>query len=137
MLKTVYSSIKEYNPDIIFGVSPSGNIEYSESLGCDIEAWLNEDGFMDYVLPQVYWSDNYVTNEGKTTFFTDVLDEWYNLCQSDMPIYTGLALYKAGTIGYIDRGWNKSSRNIISQVKISREYDCKAQHKGQRRIGPG
>jgi len=124
MLKAVYSAIKTYNPNIIFGVSPSGNIEYSESLGCDIEAWLNEEGFMDYVLPQIYWSDNYITSNGKTTYFTDVLDEWYYLCESEIPIYTGLALYKSGIISSTDRGWSKSNHNLINQVKISREYGC-------------
>jgi len=123
MIKTVYSAIKKYNPDITFGVSPSGNIEYSESLGCDIEAWLNEEGYMDYVLPQIYWSDNYITGKGTTTFFTDVLDEWFFMSEEVTPIYAGLALYKSGITSYIDRGWKKSTRNIINQVKTTREYE--------------
>ena len=38
--------MKAQDPDILFGISPAGNIEYAESLGCDLSTWLSKDGYI-------------------------------------------------------------------------------------------
>lgn len=124
MIKTVYSSIKKYNPNIIFGISPAGSTEYAESIGCDLETWVDEDGYVDYIIPQLYWSDNYKTSEGYTEFYTDTLDEWTDIIDGKKPTYIGLALYKSGLKSSVDKGWKKSKRNIINQIKLARNYGC-------------
>lgn len=123
MIRSVYSAIKNYDPDIIFGISPSGNIEYSQSIGCDIDTWLTEDGYIDYIAPQIYWSDNYISGKKSRTLYSDTLEEWSDLGLGNIPVYPGLALYKSGINSGTDRGW-KSTDNIVKQVKLSNFYDC-------------
>ncbi|MCI8308250.1 MAG: family 10 glycosylhydrolase [Lachnospiraceae bacterium] len=124
MIRTVYAAIKQQNPDITFGISPAGNTEYAESIGCDLETWVNEDGYVDYIIPQLYWSDNYKTSDGNTKFYTDTLEEWTSIISGSKPTYIGLALYKAGLKSSVDKGWRKSKSNIINQIKLERDYGC-------------
>lgn len=124
MIKSVYSAIKKYNPNITFGISPAGNTEYAESIGCDLETWVNEYGYTDYIIPQLYWSDNYRTDDGYTEFYSDTLDEWTTIINGKKPTYIGLALYKAGLKSNVDKGWRKSKTNIIRQIRLGRSYGC-------------
>lgn len=56
LIKSVYKAIKKVNPDIRFGVSPASDIENDyTSLYADIEKWVSEDGYVDYVCPQIYF----------------------------------------------------------------------------------
>lgn len=54
MVKKVYNMIKNYNEELQFGISPAGNVEYAESIGCDLETWLNDEDYIDYIVPQIY-----------------------------------------------------------------------------------
>lgn len=123
MVQSVYSTIKNYNPEIIFGISPSGNTEYAESIGCDLNTWLTEDGYIDYIAPQIYWSDIYISGKKTKTLYSDRLEEWSDLGLGNIPVYPGLALYKAGIRSSIDRGW-RNTDNIAKQVRLSDFYDC-------------
>lgn len=123
MVHSVYKTIKNYNSDIQFGISPAGNISYAESIGCDIETWTNQEGYVDYILPQLYWSDNYRLNGKKTKLFTNSLDEWTDYGTGDIPVYIGLALYKAGAASAWDPGW-KYSNNLAKQTTLSKDYGC-------------
>lgn len=122
MVKKVYKTIKDYDSSIEFGISPAGNREYAESIGCDIKTWVNNTGYVDYLIPQVYWSDNYHRNDKKITLFTDTLDDWTSINQGNVPLYTGLALYKSGLKDAADRDWKKYSNNIAKHIEISENY---------------
>lgn len=127
MIQTVYETIKNYNEDILFGISPSGNTEYAKSIGCDIETWLTEDGYIDYIIPQLYWSDNYRIGRKKVRYYTQTLKEWTSLNTNNIPMYIGLALYKAGTKRSEDPGWINSNNNLADQTKLLRKYKCNGQ----------
>lgn len=122
MITTVYSAIKEYDKNIQFGISPAGNVEYAKSIGCDLDTWLTYDGYVDYIIPQIYWSDNYILNGRKKTMYSDTLDEWADIGLGNVPVYTGLALYKAGTKSSVDRGWRRSFNNLKKQIKLADIY---------------
>ncbi len=124
MITTVYSAIKEYDKNIQFGISPAGNVEYAKSIGCDLDTWLTYDGYVDYIIPQIYWSDNYILNGRKKTMYSDTLDEWADIGLGNVPVYTGLALYKAGTKSSVDRGWRRSFNNLKKQIKLADIYGC-------------
>ena len=119
MVSSVYQAIKAYNPEIAFGISPAGTVAYAESLGCDLETWLGEEGYVDYIVPQIYWSNNYISEGKKVKLFNDRLNEWMSIGTGNTPVYTGLALYKAGYQSSIDRGWKKSRTNIEKQINRS------------------
>ncbi len=122
MVSTVYQAIKSYDSDITFGISPAGGIAYAKSLGCDIKTWLQTDGYVDYIIPQIYWSNNYISGGKKVKLFEDTLFDWLDAGLGNTTLYSGLALYKTGYQSSIDRGWKKSRTNIQRQIKQSYKF---------------
>ena len=118
LIQDVYQSIKSINSNIVFGISPQGNYENCVNEGADVDTWLKEDGYVDYIMPQVYWSDQYGP-DGKTRMFTDRIELYAGLKrQKTVMLYAGLALYQSGEELNLDKGWTLSSSNISEQVQI-------------------
>ena len=118
LIQDVYQSIKSINSNIVFGISPQGNYENCVNEGADVDTWLKEDGYVDYIMPQVYWSDQYGP-DGKTRMFTDRIEQYAGLKrQKTVMLYAGLALYQSGEELDLDKGWTLSSSNISEQVQI-------------------
>ncbi|MEG0688420.1 MAG: family 10 glycosylhydrolase, partial [Hungatella sp.] len=58
LLYGVNKAIKTMKPDLLFGVSPQGYVTHlrsSNKVFADIDRWMSQDGFVDYVMPQLYW----------------------------------------------------------------------------------
>lgn len=91
MVKSVYSAIKEINPEVQFGISPQSKVstDYG-TLYADVERWSSEEGFVDYICPQIYFG---FYNEVQP--FTRTAKEW-NERVTAAKLYVGLPLYKAG-----------------------------------------
>ena len=123
MVREVYKEVHSAGRDLVFGISPAGNTAYCESIGADIETWLSEEGYVDYIVPQIYWTDEH-TAAWRDDMFTDTLDEWIALNEIDAELYIGLAAYKTGTDEEADPGWKRSSSNLASQVQQIKEKDC-------------
>ena len=124
MISRVYSTVKSDRPGAVFGISPQGNMENAKALGCDIDTWMSKKGYVDYIMPQLYWTDNW-GSQGKTKMFTRTLNNWPadGLNKVGMPVYIGLALYKSsGWTG--DPGWKRSSSNLSEQLKMLRKKKC-------------
>ncbi len=52
----LYSAIKKENKNVIFGISPAGNIDnVRNSCLLDIDTILSRKGYVDYIMPQIYW----------------------------------------------------------------------------------
>ena len=124
MVKKVYKTVKSYGKDLQFGISPAGNLEYAESLGCDLETWLSHDGYIDYIIPQIYWSDQYRIGNSTVKMYTNRLNDWCELNTNDTPMYIGLALYRCGVGDRSDRGWVKKNNNIVAQIKKLKAKKC-------------
>ena len=123
LVKQVYGAIKSVNPDCLFGISPAGNLSNARAQGADIDTWLSQDGYVDYIMPQIYWSDNYKTGSGNVAMFTNRCNEWKAINTKDKPIYVGLALYRVGEKSEIDLGWSSSSDNLARQYQIAHDLD--------------
>lgn len=124
LIQDVYQSIKAVNKDVVFGISPQGNYENCLSDGADIDTWLGEEGYIDYLMPQLYWSDCY--GENQDTMFSDRCRQFAKISrQPSVMLYAGLALYRAGVGDENDFGWQKSDDNIASQVQILYEQGYK------------
>jgi len=94
MIKGVYKLIKDYNPNIIFSISPDGNINNNYDLHyADVKTWLSEDGYVDIIMPQVYYGFD---NQYKP--FKETIDEWNSLIKNDVKIVPILAFYKVGNV---------------------------------------
>ncbi|MEG0829763.1 MAG: family 10 glycosylhydrolase [Anaerovoracaceae bacterium] len=124
MISQVYKTVKTIDKKKSFGISPQGNMGNCRSIGADIDTWLTEDGYVDYIVPQIYWTDNH-TAKWRPKMFTDTLIEWQSINALEKPIYPGLALYRTGITASDDLGWGKQDNNLQLQVEKLREAGCK------------
>ena len=120
MVRKVYQTVKQKKKSLKFGISPAGDITYCEKIGADVRMWLSQSGYVDYIIPQIYWSNNYIMSGKKTALFNERLAKWREINKRDVPMYVGLALYKTGYSLKEDPGWKKSSGNIASQIRLIR-----------------
>lgn len=93
MIKCIYDTIKSYNPDLIFGISPQGNVSIDKNnLYADVEKWCSESGYCDYIAPQLYYG---FKNESLP--FEDTFDQWSDMVSCDeVNLVTGICMYKIG-----------------------------------------
>jgi uncharacterized lipoprotein YddW (UPF0748 family) len=121
-----YDSIKTAKPWVKFGIAPFGIWRNSSSdpLGsatsglqsysdvfADTRYWL-QNGLLDYVMPQVYWSIGFsVANYG-------VLTPWWNNNAFGRHIYIGHAAYKINVDA--DTRWTDPSQ-INNQIRSNRQ----------------
>ncbi len=99
LVREMYSTVKACNPNVLFGISPAGNISNNtDKYYADVVTWCANSGYMDYVVPQIYY--NY---GDKLAFETAVID-WANLVTEDsVDLVCGIAAYKVGTT----KDWSK------------------------------
>lgn len=125
LVSLVYNAVKELKPECTFGISPAGNPDNAREQGADIDTWLSEPGYIDYIMPQIYWTDIYMSNGKAKHMFTDRCKAWAALNKQDLPIYVGLALYMVGTSSKTDLGWASSDINLAYQYITAKQlgYD--------------
>lgn len=96
LVSGIYKAIKNIDTNIIFGISPAGNLNNLRSnleYYVDIDRWIKEKGYVDYLIPQIYWG---FTN--KIAPFDDIVDKWESLIEeSPVKLYIGLQLYRMGS----------------------------------------
>ena len=113
LIKSVYLAVKRVNKDVVFGISPEGNISnnYNKQF-LDVKTILSVEGYVDYIMPQIYFGFN---NEVKP--FLDTLYEWESLIKNNnIRLLPALAFYKVGQYDkYAKSGSNEwiENNNII------------------------
>ena len=92
LVKEIYSTVKACNKTVLFGVSPQGNIENNrDRLYADVETWCSSSGYLDYIVPQIYYGFN-----DKLSFDT-AAEQWANTVKrSNISLVCGIAAYKVG-----------------------------------------
>lgn len=120
MVQSVYQMVKEKSPALQFGISPAGNVEYCESIGADVKTWMSAPGYVDYIVPQIYWSNSYKLGGKMTKLFDQRMSQWKRLNTANIKMYIGLGLYRGGMKDSLDRGWRKSSKVVASQISKTR-----------------
>ena len=123
LIRNVYKTIKDYNPNLIFSISPDGNINNNYKYHfADVKTWLKEDNYVDLILPQVYYG---FENEYKP--FIKTLNEWHDLIQNKVKIVPVLAFYKVGRIdnqaGSGQDEWLNNHDIITRQINFSKTLD--------------
>ncbi len=95
LISGIYSVIKGYDKRVLFGISPGGNIGYNyNNLYADVKKWCSCSGYIDYIIPQLYFGFDNTTKP-----FCSTADEWAEITKgSDVDLYCGLALYKVGLV---------------------------------------
>lgn len=106
LVKNIYELIKSSNPRVQFGVSPFGvwrnkseqaprgsntraGVTSYDDLHADVLNWINK-GWIDYVMPQIYWSVGFEPADYQT------LVQWWSRNIRDAQLYIGHAAYKVG-----------------------------------------
>ena len=66
----------------------------------DIDHWMESEGYVDYIMPQLYWGFEAMTSERMPAEFAfgQNLESWISLKKKgNVTLYLGLGMYRAGT----------------------------------------
>lgn len=117
LVKAAYSAIKEIDPNCEFGISPGGFYKLLTSntqYYVDYKKWMSQEGYIDYICPQIYWS-----NEHSTYPYNDTLDAWLSSLKCNVKVYVGIAAYKAGTKSE-EAAWYQNANVLAEQISYAR-----------------
>ena len=98
LIKTLYDLTKSLRPNALFGVSPAGGfrkdstlpVSDTGALSTDLALWCREAGYLDYVMPQIYWDETHEIQP-----YTMTLEKWRAfVTEPTVRLYIGLASYK-------------------------------------------
>lgn len=92
-VKAIYDTVKGKDERLVFGISPQGNIDVDyNSQYADVRRWGSEEGYCDYIVPQIYFGF-----ENENSPFLPTLKQWEELVDdSKVSLIIGLAAYKLG-----------------------------------------
>ena len=132
LIAAVYQTVHAVRPSAVFGVSPVGplkNLRSEKSYFVDIDTWMSNTGYVDYVLPQIYFDFEQKTGSGVASDAADAtcLDSWLKLRQKTggkVKLYVGLALYKCGTNSWDGNAkpeWLRRSDVLLREVQLARQ----------------
>ena len=90
LIRNVYEMIKVTKENVKFGIAPEGNIQNDyENSYLDVKKILASKGYVDYIMPQIYFGF-----ENQTRPFKETLDEWNNMIKDEsIKIIPALAFY--------------------------------------------
>lgn len=127
MVSGIYNSVKSVDSDILFGVSPAGNINNTfKKLYADVYTWCSQKGYLDYICPQIYFGLEHDSYD-----FISVYKTWSSIVKKkDIRIIVGMTLGKAkqGFDNYAGSGKNEWSEHddILKRCLeyLSYQDDC-------------
>ena len=121
LVKNIYSAIKKINPEVVFGISPGGfmdALKADDKYYVDFETWLGHDGYIDYLCPQLYWS-----NDHSIYPYNDILDRFLAVPKNpDVKFYVGVAAYKAG-LKTEGNAWKNSAYVLRDMIRYARKTE--------------
>lgn len=116
LICSVYRQLKKTNPNIVFGISPQGNLLNNEKIYADVKSWCCCKGFVDYLCPQLYFS-----LENPALTFEDALKSYTSLdFDKNVSLMIGLGGYKGGSDAD-DGTWENNDDILATEYKIIRE----------------
>jgi len=119
LIKNIYSAVKKIDSDVIFGISPGGfmdALKADDKYYVDFETWLGHDGYIDYLCPQLYWS-----NDHSIYPYDDILQRFINAKKNpDIKLYVGIGAYKAG-IKDEGNDWYKNKNVLRDMIRVARD----------------
>ena len=118
LVADIYAAVKVKSSQLVFGISPAANINNNvNNMGLDVKKFASVEGFVDYMMPQLYFGFEYPNPKYS---FTSYLDDWLAInTNKNIALYVGLAFYKAGGLQGDQTPANKaeweSKRDIIKR----------------------
>lgn len=119
MVSDMYSAVKKANPNVLFGISPQGNIDNNYSfMYADVRKWCSQSGYLDYIIPQVYFGF-----KNQWCPFEDTVKKWSDMVTNEnVKIIYGLGIYNLGTNTEFTYDTRIFARQIEACMKLS-NYD--------------
>ncbi len=120
-VSALYAAVKAQNPQVQLVISPGGDIRKNrDGLYADIERWAREPGFLDVLMPQLYYG---FENAAKP--FESTAAEWANLrFAPSVSLCFGLAAYKCGKedvhAGTGTLEWTQNTDILARQLTLCR-----------------
>lgn len=130
LVRDVYSAVKDADADVEFGISPAGNVDNlrkNTANFVDIDTWLSGSGYVDYIMPQLYWGFERRDSSGNIAAYAyeNNLNTWIRLAaMGDVKLYIGLNMANAGTSVFDNNSvseWLRYDDVIARQVLAARE----------------
>lgn len=92
LVREIYSTVKSCNQTVLFGVSPQGNVDNNlNKLYADVETWCRTPGYLDYIVPQIYYGFN------DKLAFDAAAGQWLQMVRlPGISLVCGIAAYKVG-----------------------------------------
>ncbi len=122
LLSSMYAAIKSIRPEVLFVISPGGNITYNkERLYADVALWGQNEGYCDVLMPQIYYGF-----QNKVRPFEETAKAWAALVTNPkVKLCYALGAYKCGTEdGYAKDGtkeWKENSDILSRQLAFCRK----------------
>ena len=93
LIKSIYNTIKKKNSNIVFGISPDANVTNDlNTQFADVKLWGSQDGYVDYLCPQIYYS-----YKSESYSFQTALSTWNDLVTApNVKLMVGLAVDRIG-----------------------------------------
>jgi len=124
MVKQIHNRVKKENLNILFGISPTGNIQTCRnSLFADPAHWAKQ-GTVDYLVPQIYWGFLHPSKP-----FAPTLNEWKQITAgTNVNLIAGLAAYKTGSAQntnnpQADSEWQNNAHMLADQTITANKAD--------------
>lgn len=115
LVSEVYSTVKSYGNNIRFGISPAGNIDNLTSNSkyyVDIDRWCSEDGYIDFIAPQLYWGFDH-----EICPFEETVDRWINeITNPNVKLYITLPMHNAQAVPTAE--W-KENKDVLARMVAS------------------
>lgn len=123
LVKAIYQAVKEEDKNMKFGISPAGNpsnLTDDTMYYVDINTWLSQEGYVDYICPQIYWSF-----EHETAAYDKMVDKWVTLNKANIvDLYIGIPVYKAGDPTADSGQWANKTTILRDQIVYARGTDA-------------
>ena len=121
LVRKIYAKVKSIDSSVTFGISPQGNNDNNYNVQySDVCLWMANEGYVDYVMPQLYWGFGYLTSSGRDTYqFVNLSDQWASYPRhSSVKLHIGLGAYRigAGDGGANDQSEWSSGYNLMKQI---------------------
>lgn len=120
LISGTYNAIKSINQNVVFGISPSGNLANNAKIGADVFTWCKTPGYIDYICPQIYFSPEHPKLPSALA-----ATQWKDIIKCDkVKLYFGLAAYKAGSDTADFGTWKNHDDILKTQIEQFRQLGC-------------
>lgn len=124
LVKELYSKCHEIDSNTKFGISPQANLKNNyDVMYIDVEQWLSNDGYVDYIMPQIYFGF-----ENTYHPFEETAKQWNDITKNNTVLYAGLAVYKTGLENDSNAGAGATEWKNFKDI-LKRQEECLRQFK--------